>query len=820
MLQSVDFREFNQILSVTPGENNIPLSIFLDKYSEFLAFPGIYCGEARPYNSLRLVPLHYSTICKWELRNIDRRCANCIPNLFYKLKKLQIKQIQDKVMLAIRKCKLNGKKYTAAQVLDSHTADSIVRLNEGFQVLRNLRGSPPYWEKAKKDIFAMIRQLGLPTWFCSFSAAETKWIPLLRCLGELIENVSYSDDEILNMSWEHKSKLIKADPVTCARYFDFRFSKFFTEVLGNDTHPVGQIKDSFYRIEFQQRCSPHVHMLLWIKDAPNILSHEYQEVAEFINKYVSCNKDGADPSLVNYQTHRHARTCMKKNKPICRFNFPIPPMPFTMILSPLNEEDENIASAVLTFQEICAYLNSQAFKGSELSFQEFLSNLNLDLETYIQAIRSSLKQNRVFLKRSPNEVRINAYNPILLKCWQANMDIQFILDPYACAVYIVSYISKGQRGMSNLLRHACEEARTSNSDIRQQVRRIGNKFLSHVEVGAQEAVYIVLQMPLRHSSRGITFVNTSPPEERVVLIKPRHVLEELQEDSTDIESGNIVTLYQQRPRALEGLCLADFVSQFYVKYKPQKNKNPTSEEYLPENDDNDMSEDQESNLLVEELSQSYIFRNGVEIVKRKKPCVLRWVHFDKETDPEKYYRELLMLFTHWRKEDKDLLKSFNSFEESFKSAKGQIEKKQEEYEKKGVNLDDVEAISQYMDDNTCSEYFAPGCEHQEQMDKEGPTMSEAYGCIDPGKHAPEYDIGLELGIARKQLDEDISQLGELDDNSYRDMLRNLNVQQKECFNHVLHWHKTKTDPMYVFLTGGAGVGKSVVTRALYQALLK
>lgn len=74
------------------------------------------------------------------------------------------------------------------------------------------------------------------------------------------------------------------------------------------------------------------------------------------------------------------------------------------------------------------------------------------------------------------------------------------------------------------------------------------------------------------------------------------------------------------------------------------------------------------------------------------------------------------------------------------------------------------------------------------IEKKEPTMSEAYGCFDPGKHAPEYDIGLELGIARKQLDEDISQLGELDDNSYRDMVRNLNVQQKEFFNHVLHWH--------------------------------
>lgn len=116
-----------------------------------------------------------------------------------------------------------------------------------------------------------------------------------------------------------------------------------------------------------------------------------------------------------------------------------------------------------------------------------------------------------------------------------------------CSLYCFLYFKSTKRHVQ--LRHACEEARTSNSDIRQQVRRIGNKFLSHVEVGAQEAVYIVLQMPLRHSSRGITFVNTSPPEERVVLIKPKHVLEELQEDSTDIESGNIVTLYQQRPRA-------------------------------------------------------------------------------------------------------------------------------------------------------------------------------------------------------------------------------------------------------------------------------
>ena len=31
------------------------------------------------------------------------------------------------------------------------------------------------------------------------------------------------------------------------------------------------------------------------------------------------------------------------------------------------------------------------------------------------------------------------------------MDIQFVVDVYACAVYMVTYISKAQKGMSELL---------------------------------------------------------------------------------------------------------------------------------------------------------------------------------------------------------------------------------------------------------------------------------------------------------------------------------------------------------------------------------
>ena len=73
-------------------------------------------------------------------------------------------------------------------------------------------------------------------------------------------------------------------------------------------------------------------------------------------------------------------------------------MPVTMILSPLEEDDDNFASAGIVYLDICAYLNSETFKDCELDFEEFLSKLNLDFETYIYAFRSSLKQDKVFLK--------------------------------------------------------------------------------------------------------------------------------------------------------------------------------------------------------------------------------------------------------------------------------------------------------------------------------------------------------------------------------------------------------------------------------------
>ena len=77
----------------------------------------------------------------------------------------------------------------------------------------------------------MIRQLGKPTWFCSLSAAETRWLHLLKILGRIVEKKEYTDDEVRAMKWQKKSQLIQSDPVTCTWCFQNMVQIFIADFL-------------------------------------------------------------------------------------------------------------------------------------------------------------------------------------------------------------------------------------------------------------------------------------------------------------------------------------------------------------------------------------------------------------------------------------------------------------------------------------------------------------------------------------------------------------------------------------------------------------
>lgn len=140
---------------------------------------------------------------------------------------------------------------------------------------------------------------------------------MLRLLGNIVDKKDYSDNELNNMSWQEKCRLIQSDPVTCARHFDFSTQKFINGFLLSDGNPLGNVTDYFYRIEYQQRGSPNVHMIVYCKDAPIFGQDSDEDVCEYIDRFITCHKPEEESEiseLVKFQTHKHTHTCKSPRK--------------------------------------------------------------------------------------------------------------------------------------------------------------------------------------------------------------------------------------------------------------------------------------------------------------------------------------------------------------------------------------------------------------------------------------------------------------------------------------------------------------------------
>lgn len=258
------------------------------------------------------VRVFYSELCKADLRSRDRRAAGHIPNIFFKMKKLKMKHILDRARLCLRKTRHGLLDVTAGMLKLSEKVNAIVNVNERFRVFKDLRSSPPYWEKGEKDLFAMLRQLGIPTWFASFSSAETRGQHLLKILRKTVDNKDYTLKKLSSFGWFQKQRLISSDPVnpvTCARHFDFQVQKFIHHVLKSSVNPVGKILDYFYKVEFQMRGSPHIHMMIWVENSPVIGEDSIEDILSFIDRYVQCSNEKDVEQIIGIQQHRHSRTC-------------------------------------------------------------------------------------------------------------------------------------------------------------------------------------------------------------------------------------------------------------------------------------------------------------------------------------------------------------------------------------------------------------------------------------------------------------------------------------------------------------------------------
>ena len=229
---------------------------------------------------------------------------------------------------------LGGHKITAGQLQNPAVVEQLVRNEQAYKFLKNVRGSPAYWQDQLYDVLGMLRMLSIPTWFLTLSAADLHWPEMIQAVAVQFGK-KLTQKNVLKMSIADRSKYLCQNAITGVWIFQHRLEAF-SEYLLSDTHPLGHITDYVIKIEFQMRESPHAHCLLWVKDAPKIDKDPDDVFCAFIDKYITAvippvtsENEHQIKLMDSLQKHTHSEYCHKKKS--CCFGFPKPPATKTLI---------------------------------------------------------------------------------------------------------------------------------------------------------------------------------------------------------------------------------------------------------------------------------------------------------------------------------------------------------------------------------------------------------------------------------------------------------------------------------------------------------
>ena len=142
-----------EYLEIAPGMNKKPLNLIYDEYAEELSFPSIYLGEPRKFSIQNVTPFMMALS---EIRRRDHRGVKPEHVLYMAMKIMRLRLTESLYVTFMNTG--DTLKLTRDDVENKKLLENYMERNLSF--MKSIPNSIQYWMARKRDVFAMIRQLG------------------------------------------------------------------------------------------------------------------------------------------------------------------------------------------------------------------------------------------------------------------------------------------------------------------------------------------------------------------------------------------------------------------------------------------------------------------------------------------------------------------------------------------------------------------------------------------------------------------------------------------------------------------------------------
>ena len=246
----------------------------------------------------------------------------------------------------------------------------------------------------------------------------------------------------------------------------------------------------------------------------------------------------------------------------------------------------------------------------------------------------------------------------------------------------------------------------------------------------------------------------------------------MEDDSEEIQSSGLLKRYVERPECMQNVTLADWAAWYNnCGQKCYRNINEKTDfDDLPIENEDELNDDEIFNDIsdvIPTISKS--------IKKRSQARIIQSVWFNREAQPEKHFRELLMLFTPWRNEVTDLLKNYSSYEEHYMTRHDEISEQMQQY---GICTEDLNEVGNHIQecDDDAYDTIAPVTQDVECQDED-----ESCNDTHPDLNETFDHLSDNLGIPSTQQNNEPLILNEMPDDEYRELVQMLDKKKQSFF---------------------------------------
>ena len=457
-----------------------------------------------------------------------------------------------------------GRIYVRQHPHDNHLSvdelrDMVGREGDAFsnRVLHfasSLHGTRQYWYKQRSRLIAMVDTLGLPTVFFTHSAADIQWPELARIICPEDPDSSAS-----------RSKALMENPAIADWFFYQRIHKFidvfYKQVLG--------ASDYWVRFEWQHRGSPHVHGLAWLQDAPNVDTLLSQSCANTLTNVSSATEEHVDMQTFLDYVNRTVTTINPSVLPDGSdvAEAPLPKTSPHICNKPYSEVvdyHEDLADLIATCQRHTRCSSAYCLRtqnGVQKCRFGYPKPLQPETILVTGGNQDDDEQNEPVLITARNDGLLNSFNPVQLSAWRANVDMQYCVSRHKVVEYVTKYATKSEPRSLPLREVYTNIVRSLNDDSTslKAVQKLLINSVAERDYSAQETCHLLLQLPLIHSSRDFVVLSVDGSRE----------VNDRLENESHATRASILDHYLQRPTTpiFEEMTLLYFAQNYSMPNK-------------------------------------------------------------------------------------------------------------------------------------------------------------------------------------------------------------------------------------------------------------